>query len=111
MEQRPILVCRYHGPRLGTLSQPTQPKSPKGIRPKSQPTQERPVDPRHGYPKRIRPKSQPAEERQADPPPWYLGISYPEWLLTQVLTFPTGNSTKRSSQLALHITSVGSPMN
>ena len=124
---------RYHGPRPGTLSQPTQPKSPKGIRPKSQPAQERPTDPPPEYPKGIRPKSQPAQERPVDPPPEYPkgvrpksqpaqerladpspgcpGISYPGWLLTKVLTFPIDNSTKRSSKRALHITSVSSPTN
>ena len=40
-----------------------------------------------------------------------LGASYPGRLFTQVLTFPIGNSIKRSCQLALHVTSVGSPMN
>ena len=79
----------YLGLRPSTTGQSAQPKSPKGIRPRSQPAHERPANPLLGCP----------------------GISYLGCLLTQVLTFPIDNSTKQTCQPALHITSVSSPMN
>ena len=54
--------CGYHWPGLSSSSQPAQPKSPDGTRPKSQPAQERPINPPPGYPSpgcpnKTRPKS------------------------------------------------------
>ena len=69
--------CGYLGPRPSTPGQSAQPKSPKGIRPSSQPAQERSADPPPGYPKGIRPRSQLAHKCSANPPPGRPGISYP----------------------------------
>ena len=79
-----------------------QPKSPKEIRPKSQPTQECPGDLLPRYPKRTEPKSPSAQERPANPPLGCLGTSYPGCLFTQMFPFTIANLTKRSYQPTLH---------
>ena len=76
--------CGYHGPRLGSPTQPAQLKSPKGTQPESQPAQERPIDPPPGF----RPKSHPTQERLVNPPPECSDTFLPRCLFSRSATSP-----------------------
>ena len=84
------------------------PRAPKGLGLKaSRPRKARSIL-RPGTPKGLGLKaSRPRNARSILRP----GASHPGSLLTQVFSLPIGNSTKRSCQSTLHVTSVGSPMN
>ena len=95
------------GPGPVPLASRRSPRAPKGLSPKANRPRNRPIF-RPSTPKGLGLK---ANRLRNARPILCPGASYPKRLLTQVFTFPIGNSTKRSCQPALHVTSVGSPMN